>query len=463
MATMDNILLQWNINGVVSHLDQLQCLVRSVSPLIVCLQESRLSASQNPKLKNFDLYRFDFTGGGNACDGVCTFVHNTCHSSQVNITSNLQCVAIQVKLPYFVQPLSICNVYIPPHTHYLESDLSNIKNQLKSPFIIVGDFNAHNPLWGDCRLDFKGKEVEKFILNQSNVHLLNSGDSTHYSLAHLSHSAIDLSFCSTSLFQELVWSVEQDLYFSGHFPIKISCPNANLPSSNQLSSPSQKIWNYERANWDLFRERIDLDFDNELLDVDTTLQLMNTNILSAAEAAIPEKKIPSNRLPVPWWDEEIKDAIKTRRKCLRAVRRRPTIENKIAFMRTRAISRRLIKSKKRQGWSEFVGSIDHSVSPGEMFHKMGKLRGKYTPRHISAIQDRTNPGTLLYDSIAIADTLGSHFSSVSSNSNYANDFISYKESCERSPINFDFSMVNEYNKLSLFIPGNDECFSFLYF
>ncbi|KAI5736068.1 hypothetical protein M8J77_016739 [Diaphorina citri] len=115
---------------------------------------------------------------------------------------------------------------------------------------------------------------------------------------------------------------------------------------------------------------------------------MNDNILRAAELAIPEKVIPVNKLPVPWWDDDVKKVIKERRKHLRAVRRCPTIDNKIAFMKSRAIARKTIKSKRQQSWTNFVGSIDQSLSSGEMFHKMGKLRGKYSPRIINALHDR---------------------------------------------------------------------------
>lgn len=127
------------------------------------------------------------------------------------------------------------------------------------------------------------------------------------------------------------------------------------------------------------------------------LNYNNINILSAAYASVPEKKIPTNELPVPWWDDEVKKVIKDRRKALRTLRRSPTIEKKINFMKARAIARRTIKEKRSPGWTEFVQSIDHSIKPGETFHKMGKLRGKYIPKTISAVQDINNPTTLHYD------------------------------------------------------------------
>ncbi|XP_026678211.1 uncharacterized protein LOC113466747 [Diaphorina citri] len=76
---------------------------------------------------------------------------------------------------------------------------------------------------------------------------------------------------------------------------------------------------------------------------------------------------------------------------------------------------------------------------------MGKLRGKYSPRTINAIQDSHNPNNLLFDTPSIANTLAAHFSAVSSDDNYSQEFLEHKNSCEIFPFQFDFSSVGEYN------------------
>ncbi|KAI5738828.1 hypothetical protein M8J77_011653 [Diaphorina citri] len=245
---------------------------------------------------------------------------------------------------------------------------------------------------------------------------------------------------------DLTWNVDNDLHFSGHFPIILAC-NVPVPTSAaNISSPAQKIWNYKRADWALFRENVNFNVDlSDVPDIDKVISDFNKKILYAANIAIPEKKLPVNRLPVPWWDDEVKTVIAERRKCLRALRRNPTGANRIAFMRARAVARKMLKTKKRKSWSDFVSSIDHSMSSGEVFHKMGKLRSKYSPRNISAIQDRNNPSLLLYDSLSIANTLGAQFASVSSDANYSADFLSFKAASESSPIDFDYSKTDEFN------------------
>ncbi|KAI5753437.1 hypothetical protein M8J77_000193 [Diaphorina citri] len=252
---MANTVLQWNCNGLTAHFHELKCLIRKFSPLIICIQETHLTPDREPKLRGFDFYRQDFTGGRIACGGVCIYVHESCFSKEIAINTNLQCVAAQVKLPHFPQPISICNIYTPntPNsTRYSEPDLTAIKAQLSSPFIILGDFNAHNPLWGSLTLSNEGKEVERFILNHNDLSLLNTGQTTHFNLSFCTESAIDLTFCSSSILPDLKWSVTDDLCFSDHFPILLSL-DLPLPNVNNNVSHAPLIWNYEKAKWDEFR------------------------------------------------------------------------------------------------------------------------------------------------------------------------------------------------------------------
>ncbi|KAI5735926.1 hypothetical protein M8J77_024290 [Diaphorina citri] len=448
---MTNIVLQWNINGIYSHFNELKCLIRKFSPLVICIQETHLAPDKEPKLRGFELYRSDYTGGRIACGGVCIYVHDSCFSKQVQINTNLQCVAAQVKLPHFSQPISICNIYTPNTTQsipYSEADLTAIKNQLPSPFIIVGDFNAHNPLWGSLTRSNEGKEVERFILNHSDLNLLNTGEATHFNLSYCTESAIDLSFCSSSIYPDLKWSVTDDLCFSDHFPILLT---HDFPVPNVNASNVPVIWNYDKADWSKFSSKIDFSFiidnadSNTPPNVDQMLSDINTNILDAAKSSVPVKHIPPNRLPVPWWDEEVKQVIKARRKWLRKARRFPTIDNKIEFKKARAIARKTIKEKRSSSWNNFVSSIDHSTSSGEMFHKMNKLRGKYSPRHITALQDPSDPTKVYYDTPSIARSLALQYASVSSNDNYSTQFLNHKLSSEATPIVFDFSSNQDYN------------------
>ena len=94
--------------------------------------------------------------------------------------------------------LTVCNIYLPPSLDVNFSDLEHLIQQLPAPFVLVGDLNAHSPLWGDVRQDSRGQMVEK-LLNVYNFCLLNTGEPTYRHHSHHSFSVPDVSICDPSL------------------------------------------------------------------------------------------------------------------------------------------------------------------------------------------------------------------------------------------------------------------------
>ncbi|KAG5878159.1 hypothetical protein JTB14_036047 [Gonioctena quinquepunctata] len=116
--------------------------------------------------------------------------------------------------------MSLCDIYLPDSNWTVE-DLRNIINQLPQPFLIMGDLNAHNPIWGSERLDASGRKVEKF-LEETNLTLLNTGEGTYLNLRSNKLSALDLAFCSPNIAPSLQWICLGD-HLTDHFPIKLEC------------------------------------------------------------------------------------------------------------------------------------------------------------------------------------------------------------------------------------------------
>ena len=58
----------------------------------------------------------------------------------------------------------------------------------------MGDFNAHNPIWGSRVQNNKGKIVED-ILNQEGLCIFSDGSDTYLHPGNGSYSAIDLTLC----------------------------------------------------------------------------------------------------------------------------------------------------------------------------------------------------------------------------------------------------------------------------
>lgn len=88
----------------------------------------------------------------------------------------------------------LCNIYIPEH------NMNEILNQISSPLIILGDFNAHHTIWGSEYISCRGQVIEDILLKTPNKSLLNDGQSTHVTLANGKLSAIDYFFFNCYLY-----------------------------------------------------------------------------------------------------------------------------------------------------------------------------------------------------------------------------------------------------------------------
>lgn len=162
----------------------------------------------------------------------------------MKLNTPLQVVAAQVNHPISVTYVS---VYIQCHTcpRELAEELDALINQLPRPFMLLGDFNAHNQLWGSNKCDAKGKVIEDFV-TEHNLVILNNGEHTRLDPRTGTTSAIDLTIISHDLASKLLWKAEPDTRTSDHFPIVISLP---------LEKPKfhrRRRWMHDQANWDDF-------------------------------------------------------------------------------------------------------------------------------------------------------------------------------------------------------------------
>ena len=118
----------------------------------------------------------------------------------------LQAVAIRLSLH---KTIFLCPVYIPKNYKLQPRELTELFQQLPAPFMIMGDFNVHNPLLGSDKVTDKGKIVED-VLSNLNLCILNDGSNTYLRPCNGSFSSIDLTIVDPSLLLDLHRSVHDD-------------------------------------------------------------------------------------------------------------------------------------------------------------------------------------------------------------------------------------------------------------
>ncbi|KAJ8043222.1 hypothetical protein HOLleu_10217 [Holothuria leucospilota] len=106
-------------------------------------EETFLRDTDHPTFKGYDMYNKTVVSpiDNRAIGGSSILVKNTVPHSTIHLNTTMQAVAIRATLH---RTITVCSVYIPPRYSLKRDDLDILVNQLPTPFLLLGDFNAHS-------------------------------------------------------------------------------------------------------------------------------------------------------------------------------------------------------------------------------------------------------------------------------------------------------------------------------
>ena len=96
----------------------------------------------NPGL-DYKIFNSPPPTGERSHGGAAIIVSKSLQHSLISLNTTLQAVAVSVLLD---RKITVCCLYLPPNLSFNISDMQILIDQLPAPFLILGDFNAHNPL-----------------------------------------------------------------------------------------------------------------------------------------------------------------------------------------------------------------------------------------------------------------------------------------------------------------------------
>lgn len=160
------IILQWNLNGFYSRLENLQYLCKLHNPDLICIQETNFKGKTHGKISGYNCIFKNRSNPEYACGGVAIYSKKSIPIEILKVKTNIEFVAIKINS---ANPICIGNGYIPNRYPLQEPEMHDIINQIKEPFIILGDFNCHHPLWGSYKIDKRGRLLEKVIDDHDSI------------------------------------------------------------------------------------------------------------------------------------------------------------------------------------------------------------------------------------------------------------------------------------------------------
>lgn len=426
--------LQWNCRGLFANYDDVTELLEEHRPIAFGLQETHLKDTHSNVLRHFQVFRKDRVDSLHISGGSAVVVQRSAACVEVPLNTNLEAVATRILIDRLI---TVCSVYIPPNYPLQYVELESLVDQLPPPFLLLGDFNAHNPLWGSGRRDARGALVERLLLS-GGLCLLNTTEATHFSSATQTFTSIDLSFSDPTLLPLISWRVIPNPHGSDHFPIilEFQTPAISLP----MRSPR---WKFDRADWSVFEQASLLACSSlNKLSIDAATEHITKHILEASIIAIPMTSNHLPKRPKPWWNDECRIAKKKQNKAWGIFRRYPTISNLITFKKMKARARYIRRQAKRDSWKGYASSINSRVSPKEVWDRLNKINGCYRAYSVPLL---TRNG-ICPDSIEEqANLLGEHFESVSSSQHYTPAFTRHKLQAEKKSVSMSGGYQEPYN------------------
>ena len=376
------------------------------------------------------MYNYIHTDGQRPSGGSSILVHSSCPQREIKLVTTLQAVAVSVTLE---KEITLCSVYIPQSIHLETEHLDTLLKQLPSPYILVGDFNGHNILWGCKDNNPKGNIIEDFI-TKNDLCLMNDKSHTYLHPATGNFSSLDLSLCHPSLLLDFDWTVSEDQHGSDHFPVIIESVNNSTNDHNAKSK-------LNKANWELYHslceEGLKIDKFNNSLD---PLDDFTSSLLDISNKSIP-KTSTNPKKSKPWYNDECKDAIKQRKQALSKFCRYPTKENLNKVKNFRAKARRTIKASKRKSWKSYVSNLNYKTPIKKVWDMIRKISGKSKSPSFTHLN--TKRGTKATLKEEIANARGETFLDNSSSRNCSEKFQNIKKQEEKIKLNFTSSNTEE--------------------
>ena len=419
-------ILQWNARGLRGHMDQFRNYVYGacVSPDVICVQESFLTGkAQSPKLDGFNIIRKDCLSSEKG--GLVMYIKVGINFNVLDIEdiSNIEMQGIEIST--FSGHLKILNSYMSPSYNLKKDDVQKIFPHKRS--ILLGDFNAHNKLWGCSETKRRGRIFEE-ILTENNLIVLNTGQATHITSNQSNvNSVIDLSIIPQDLALNARHIVTNSNMGSDHYAC-VTTFNEEFLIEYDLS---MHMWKLRKADWKNYKEissfslSMDVIIDN---DCDATFNNIVDCITSIANQTIPRKKLENKKnkqkkfRPLPYWNERCSEAIYKRNQYRNKMNKTRELGDYLEYKKQEAVVKQTLKIEAKMCWQEYCSELTSQTKLGSVWNWARRMNGIAAYSSIPTIKHN---GLVAETNLDKANILARNYASVSNTQNYNKKFLDY--------------------------------------
>jgi len=420
------IILQWNARGLRGNKDQLKnyILRTHTPPDVICVEETFLKYQiQSPKLDGYNIIRKDCSS--NERGGLAIYIKVGLNFNVLDV-AEIPNIEIQgVEINTLNGHLKIFNSYITPSYKFKKEDIQGIFPHKRS--IVVGDFNAHNKLWGCSETNNRGIIIEE-ILTENNLIVLNTGQSTHItSNQSNTHSVIDLSISSQDVALNARHYVTNSNMGSDHYAT-MTIVNEEVILEDNLS---MHLWKLKKADWKKYKEISKFSLTKDVLvdkNYDDTFKNLVDCITALANQSIPRQNLKNRKnknkkfRPLPYWSDKCSEAIYKRNQYRNKMTKTRELSDYLEYKKQEAIVKQTLKTEAKTCWQTYCSELTNQTKLGSVWNWARKMNGI---ANYSSIPTLNYNGLIGETNLEKANILAKNYANTSDTQNYSEKFINY--------------------------------------
>ena len=366
---------QWNADGLSTKIYELKHRLLKHDIDICMIQETKLRLGDStPRIPGYACLRDDrkaMYGGG-----LITYIKETLVYERIGYGTRwaTEVMTFRTKLGRN-KWLQLSNVYVPPPTHcHTEVKLASTIIPTSEDCIIVGDFNAHSPVWDHhFPPDNRGEEIEEWLINED-LETLNTGVNTRISrIDNQRDSAPDLTICGKTFSRKCTWELAECIGSSDHIPI---CVKISTSVNHQSIRGSEAKWRIKNVDWNAFSVAAEQSICSISPDasIKTRIALFNGALISSATENVGRVKRPKK--PKPWMNPSVRTAVRKRN---RLWRERTKYADKKSWREDWLTAcheaSETAKEAKAESWKDFLEEVVTEKSSDELWKVIKSLDG----------------------------------------------------------------------------------------
>ncbi|KAJ8735272.1 hypothetical protein PYW07_006892 [Mythimna separata] len=297
----------WNVNGLSSHTQELEVLLKANKVDIALISKTHLNDHKKVKIDNYSIYNTnhpDCTAHGGSAVIIKNNIKHHLHSEFREEWMQSTTVTIDG----YLGPINVSAIYCPPRHQPKQDMFNDYFSSLGNRFISGGDWNCKNTHWGSRLTTTKGRELKKCV-DQNNLVTLGTGEPTYWP-TDVNRIPDLVDFFVIKGLSDVYFNVESLLdSVSDHTPIVATF---SISPMQRVQKPS--LYN-NKTDWNAFTEFLDDEVKLKVKlkteeDIDEATFYITNLIQVAAWRSTPALKCNTERNNIPL---EIRDKLQEKR------------------------------------------------------------------------------------------------------------------------------------------------------